>query len=75
VLARWLPEGIDRRDARRLFGKGRVWLLISEEQPRRLDPFLATLGRSGRKLREFGPYGVRGTAASLYLYDLGTSRG
>jgi hypothetical protein len=47
--------------------------LISKEQPGDLDPFLASLQRAGRKLREFGPYGTRGTAASLYLYDLGKS--
>jgi hypothetical protein len=64
---------IDRRDQRLLLGKGRVWLLISEEQPSDLDPFLASVQRAGRKLREFGPYGARGAAASLYLYDLGKS--
>lgn len=77
ILGRITSTGrLDRRDEGLLLGKGRVWLLISEEQPSDLDPFLASLGRAGRRLRQFGPFGVRGTAASLYLYDLGaTSRG
>jgi hypothetical protein len=65
-----LPEGNYRPDVRTLTGRRRVWILVSEIQPDRLAPFLTALRRQGRELREFGPYGVRGTAVSLYLFDL-----
>jgi hypothetical protein len=65
-----LPEGHYRPDVRSLTGRRRVWILVSEIQPDLLEPFLTALRRQGRELREFGPYGVRGTAVSLYLFDL-----
>ena len=68
-----LPEGNYRPDVRTLAGRRRVWILVSEIQPDLLAPFLTALRRQGRELREFGPYGVRGTAVSLYLFDLAGS--
>jgi hypothetical protein len=65
-----LPEGNYRPDVRSLTGRRRVWILVSEIPQDRLEPFLTALRRQGRELREFGPYGVRGTAVSLYLFDL-----
>lgn len=65
-----LPEGNYKPDVRTLTGRRRVWVLVSEIPTGSLKPFLDALRRRGRQLREFGPYGVRGTAASLYLFDL-----
>jgi hypothetical protein len=65
-----LPQGNYKPDVRSLTGRRRVWILVSEISQDSLEPFLAALRRQGRQLREFGPYGVRGTAASLYLFDL-----
>jgi hypothetical protein len=65
-----LPQGNYEPDVRSLAGRRRVWILVSEISQDSLEPFLAALRRQGRQLREFGPYGVRGTAASLYLFDL-----
>jgi hypothetical protein len=65
-----LPQGNYRPDVRKLSGRGRVWVLVSEIEPKRLAPFISALHRQGRELKRFGPYGVRGTAASLYLFDL-----
>jgi len=65
-----LPEGNYRPDVRTLTGRRRVWVLVSEIPTGSLQPFLDALRQRGRELRAFGPYGVRGTAASLYLFDL-----
>jgi hypothetical protein len=65
-----LPEGNYRPDVRTLTGRRRVWVLISELPTGSADRFLDALRRRGRQLRKFGPYGVPGTAASLYLFDL-----
>jgi hypothetical protein len=65
-----LPQGHYQQDVRRLTGKGRVWVLISELPDPVRERFLAALRRHGRELRAYGPYGVRGTAASLYLFEL-----
>lgn len=65
-----LPQGHFEGDVRKLAGRGRVWILVSEIQEDKLRPFLDALRDEGRELQEFGPYGVRGTAASLYLFDL-----
>ena len=65
-----LPEGSYPPDVRSLMGRQRVWILVSEVGQDSLESFLTTLRRKGRELRKFGPYGVRGTAASLYLFDL-----
>jgi hypothetical protein len=65
-----LPQGHYQQDVRRLVGRGRVWVLVSELADPAREPFLDALRRHGRELRAYGPYGVRGTAASLYLFDL-----
>ena len=65
-----LPESNSRPEVRSLTGRRRLWILVSEVRQDSLEPFLTALRREGRELMAFGPYGVRGTAASLYLFDL-----
>jgi hypothetical protein len=65
-----LPQGHYQQDVRRLVGRGRVWVLVSELADPAREPFIEALRRNGREVRAYGPYGVRGTAASLYLFEL-----
>jgi hypothetical protein len=65
-----LPQGHYQQDVRRLVGRGRVWVLVSELADPAREPFIEALRRHGREVRAYGPYGVRGTAASLYLFEL-----
>jgi hypothetical protein len=65
-----LPQGNYRPDVRALVGRRRAWVLVSEIPDYQLRPFITALRRNGRQLRKTGPYGVAGSAASLYLFDL-----